>query len=63
MSKYLLSCDCATHIFGWAIIDKKDYNKKTEEYLSLTEITKEEGNILMMSMTPWEKEEYDRRNR
>ena len=25
MSKYLLSCDCATKIFGWAIIDKKDF--------------------------------------
>ncbi len=25
MSKYLLSCDCATHIFGWAIIDKEDF--------------------------------------
>ena len=35
--------------------------KQLEEYLNLTEITKEEGKILMMSMTPWEKEEYDRR--
>ena len=25
MSKYILSCDCATHIFGWAIIDKEDF--------------------------------------
>ena len=25
MSKYLLSCDCATRIFGWAVIDKKDF--------------------------------------
>ena len=25
MSKYILSCDCATKIFGWAIIDKKDF--------------------------------------
>lgn len=34
---------------------------KVNEYLELTELTKEEGNIIMMSMTPWEKEEYDRR--
>lgn len=25
MSKYILSCDCATKIFGWAIIDKDDF--------------------------------------
>ena len=25
MGKYLLSCDCATHIFGWAIINKEDF--------------------------------------
>lgn len=25
MSKYILSCDCATRIFGWAIIDKKNF--------------------------------------
>lgn len=25
MGKYILSCDCATHIFGWAIINKKDF--------------------------------------
>ena len=25
MGKYLISCDCATHIFGWAIINKKDF--------------------------------------
>jgi Holliday junction resolvasome RuvABC endonuclease subunit len=25
MSKYILSCDCATHIFGWAIIDKENF--------------------------------------
>lgn len=25
MSKYILSCDCATRIFGWAVIDKDDF--------------------------------------
>lgn len=25
MGKYIISCDCATHIFGWAIINKKDF--------------------------------------
>ncbi len=25
MSKYILSCDCATKIFGWAIIDKDNF--------------------------------------
>ena len=25
MGKYVLSCDCATHIFGWAIINKDDF--------------------------------------
>jgi len=35
--------------------------KKVEEYLNLTELTKEESAAIMMSMTPWEKEEYDRR--
>ena len=25
MGKYILSCDCATHIFGWAIINKDDF--------------------------------------
>ena len=35
--------------------------KKLEEYLNLTELTEEEVKTIMMSMTPWEKEEYDRR--
>ena len=35
--------------------------KKVEEYLHLTELTKEETSAVMMSMTPWEKAEYDRR--
>lgn len=35
--------------------------KKVEEYLNLTELTKEETAAVMMSMTPWEKAEYDRR--
>ena len=35
--------------------------KKVEEYISLTELTLEESKIIMMSMTPWEREEYDRR--
>ena len=35
--------------------------KKVEEYLNITELTKEETAAVMMSMTPWEKEEYDRR--
>ena len=25
MGNYLISCDCATHIFGWAIINKDDF--------------------------------------
>ena len=35
--------------------------KQIEENLVMTEITHEEAKVLMMSMTPWEKEEYDRR--
>lgn len=35
--------------------------KKVEEYLNLTEPTKEETAAVMMSMTHWEKAEYDRR--
>ena len=35
--------------------------KKLDEYLQMTELTEEEIKIGMMSMTPWEKEEYDRR--
>lgn len=35
--------------------------KKIDEYLGLTGLTKEETSVIMMSMTPWEKEEYDRR--
>ena len=41
-----------------------DINKsleKIDEYLGLTELTKEEISAVMMSMTPWEKEEYNRR--
>lgn len=26
MSEYILSCDCATHIFGWSIISTEDYS-------------------------------------
>lgn len=26
MGNYLISCDCATHIFGWAIINKVDFS-------------------------------------
>ena len=26
MSEYIISCDCATHIFGWSIINKDDYS-------------------------------------
>lgn len=37
--------------------------EKVEEYIKLTELTKEEGTAVMMSMTPWEKEEYDRRKK
>ena len=47
------------------IADKMDEIKKTlkkvEEYLKTTELTQEETAAVMMSMTPWEKEEYDRR--
>ena len=25
MKRYILSCDCATRIFGWAIIDKDNF--------------------------------------
>lgn len=35
--------------------------EKVEEYIKLTELTKEETAAIMMSMTPWEREEYDRR--
>ena len=35
--------------------------EKVNEYIAETELTKEEISVLMMSMTPWEKEEYDRR--
>lgn len=35
--------------------------KKVEEYIKLTDLTKEETAAVMMSMTPWEKAEYDRR--
>lgn len=35
--------------------------EKIDEYLGLTELTKEEISAVMMSMTPWEKEEYNRR--
>lgn len=34
---------------------------KIEEYLELTTLTSEEAAAVMRSMTPWEKEEYDRR--
>lgn len=34
---------------------------KINEYLSLTELTQEEIAVSMMSMTPWERDEYDRR--
>lgn len=26
MGKFLISCDCATHIFGWAVINKEDFS-------------------------------------
>lgn len=26
MGKFLISCDCATHIFGWAVIKKEDFS-------------------------------------
>lgn len=35
--------------------------KKVEEYIKLTDLTKEETAAVMMSMTPWEKAEYNRR--
>lgn len=35
--------------------------EKVEEYIKLTELTKEETAAVMMSMTPWERKEYDRR--
>lgn len=48
-----------------ALIEAKyDLEKKLNkvyEYLKLTELTKEEAAAVMRSMTPWEKEEYDRR--
>lgn len=34
---------------------------KIEQYLELTTLTSEEAAAVMRSMTPWEKEEYDRR--
>ena len=47
------------------IVDKineiKNALKKTEQYLELTTLTSEEAAAIMRSMTPWEKEEYDRR--
>ena len=47
------------------IVDKineiKNALEKTEEYLELTTLTSEEAAAVMRSMTPWEKEEYDRR--
>lgn len=36
--------------------------KKIGEYKSLIELTPEEAKIGMMTLTPWEQEEYDRRN-
>lgn len=35
--------------------------EKTEKYLKLTELTEEDTKSLRASLTPWEKEEYDRR--
>ena len=35
--------------------------KQVEDYLKITELTEEEVKTVMMSMTDWEKEEYDRR--
>ena len=35
--------------------------EKVEENLKLTELTKEEIAVITMSMTPWEKDEYNRR--
>lgn len=35
--------------------------KEIEEYLNTTNLTPEEANIMMMTLTPWEQEEYDRR--
>lgn len=46
------------------IHEMNDVNKsieKVEEYIKLTELTKEEGAAVMMSMTPWERDEYNRR--
>lgn len=41
--------------------DVKNSIEKVEEYIKLTELTQEEISVVMMSMTPWEKAEYDRR--
>jgi len=49
------------------LVDKQGKIKlelaEINKYLGITELTQEEGKILMMSMTPWEKEEYDRRKK
>lgn len=47
-----------------AISELNDINKaleKVEEYIKMTEPTKEETGSVMKTMTSWEKEEYDKR--
>lgn len=43
------------------IRDIRNAINQVDEYLKLTELTKEEISVGMMSLTPWEQAEYDRR--
>ena len=63
----VLNGDAYKAIYAQAdsLIDvKRNIQKELEsvnKYIAETELTKEEISVLMMSMTPWEREEYDRR--
>ena len=45
------------------ILEIKESLSKLDEYLDMTNLTDEEIKVIMMSMTPWEKVEYDRRKK
>ena len=63
----VLNGDAYKSIYAQAdsLIDvKRNIQKELDsvnKYIAETELTKEEIRVLMMSMTPWEREEYDRR--
>lgn len=57
LTKLLLEKNSVVH----KINDINKSLERVEEYISLTELTKEETASVMMSMTPWERKEYDRR--